>query len=240
MNHKLLVESVGLTKYYGRFAALDNVSIRLNCGEIYGLIGKNGAGKTTLMRTLAGLSIPTSGRMSLFGQDNERKMREQRKKIGCMIENPEVIILDEPINGLDPIGVAEIRDLIIALSKKNITILISSHNLPELYQVATQYIFINNGRIVRSMSLQELEKESNPHLLISCNQLDNLAAVLKSVLHTNNFKIVSDNKIELYDYMDNMEYVSKILAENHIAVTTFSYQEETLENYFLALVGGKK
>lgn len=90
------------------------------------------------------------------------------------------------------------------------------------------------------MSLQELEKESNPHLLISCNQLDNLAAVLKSVLHTNNFKIVSDNKIELYDYMDNMEYVSKILAENHIAVTTFSYQEETLENYFLALVGGKK
>lgn len=99
MNHKLLVESVGLTKYYGRFAALDNVSIQLNRGEIYGLIGKNGAGKTTLMRTLAGLSIPTSGRMSLFGQDNERKMREQRKKIGCMIENPEVIILDEPING---------------------------------------------------------------------------------------------------------------------------------------------
>lgn len=299
-----LIVSDRLTKYYGKFIALDHVCIQLNCGEIYGLIGKNGAGKTTLMRTLAGLSNPTSGHVILFGRENEKEIQSERKKIGCMIEHPgiipyltakenlqlhqtlrglkksncetelnlvglsvdkkkakdfslgmkqrlgiaiallgkpEVLILDEPINGLDPVGVAEIRDLIIGLCKKNnLTFLISSHNLPELYQVATQYIFIDNGKIVRSMSAQELEKESNPHILISCYQLDSLITVLKTVLHTDKFKIVSDHKIELYDYLNDKEYVLKILVENNIAVTTFSYQEETLENYFLSLFGGKK
>lgn len=302
---KTLIESNGLTKQYGKFIALDRVCIQLNRGEIYGLIGKNGAGKTTLMRTLAGLSVPTSGRIILFDKEHEKEMQTERRKIGCMIENPsitpyltakenlqlhqtlrglkktnckaelklvglsadikkktkdfslgmkqrlgiaiallgdpEVVILDEPINGLDPIGVAEIRDLIIDLcKKKNITILISSHNLPELYQVATQYIFIDNGKIVKSMSLQELEKENNPHLLISCKQLDKLTKVLRSVLHTDNFKIISDTELELYDFLTDIEHVSKVLVENNIAITNLSYQEETLENYFLSLVGGGK
>ena len=145
------------------------------------------------------------------------------------------------INGLDPIGVTEIRNLIIDLCKnKNITILISSHNLPELYQVATQYIFIDSGKIVKSMSLEELEKESNPHLLIGCKQLDNLINVLKSILHTNNYKAISDTELELYDYLTDIEYVSRVLSENDIVVTNLSYQEETLENYFLSLVGGAK
>jgi len=302
--NKPLIESNNLTKRYGKFVALNNVSIQLHRGEIYGLIGKNGAGKTTLMRTLVGLSIPTSGRMILFEQENEKSIQIERKKIGCMIENPsiipyltaqenlqlhqklrglkrsnceaelnlvglsidkkkkakdfslgmkqrlgiaiallgnpEVMILDEPINGLDPVGVAEIRDLLINLcQQKNITILISSHNLPELYQVATQYIFIDKGKIVRSMSLAELDKESNPYLLISCNQLNSLVEVLKTALRTDNFKIVADDKVELYDYLNDTEYVSKTLVENDIVVTSFSYQEETLENYFLSLVGGK-
>lgn len=302
---KTLIESNELTKQYGEFIALDSVCIQLNRGEIYGLIGKNGAGKTTLMRTLTGLSIPTSGCIILFDKKHGKEVQTERKKIGCMIENPsiipyltakenlqlhqtlrglkktnckselklvglsadikkkskdfslgmkqrlgiatallgnpEVVILDEPINGLDPIGVAEIRALIIDLcKKKNITILISSHNLPELYQLATQYIFINNGKIIKSMSLQELEKENNPHLLICCNQLENLTKVLSSVLHTDNFKIVSDTELELYNFLTDIEHVSKVLVENNIAITNLSYQEETLENYFLSLVGGGK
>ena len=159
----------------------------------------------------------------------------------ALLSNPQIVILDEPINGLDPIGVTEIRNLIIDLCKnKNITILISSHNLPELYQVATQYIFIDSGKIVKSMSLEELEKESNPHLLIGCKQLDNLINVLKSILHTNNYKAISDTELELYDYLTDIEYVSRVLSENDIVVTNLSYQEETLENYFLSLVGGAK
>lgn len=302
---KILIETDSLTKHYGKFIALDNVCVQLKEGEIYGLIGKNGAGKTTLMRTLVGLSIPTTGRIILFGKEHEKNIQIERKNIGCMIENPSIIpymtakqnlqlhqtlrgirktdckaelelvglsadlkkkakdfslgmkqrlgiaiallgnpqilILDEPINGLDPIGVTEIRNLIIDLCKnKNITILISSHNLPELYQVATQYIFIDSGKIVNSMSLEELEKESNPHLLIGCKQLDNLIKVLKSILHTDNYKVISDTELELYDYLTDIEYVSRVLSENDIVVTNLSYQEETLENYFLSLVGGVK
>lgn len=300
-----LIEIDNLTKKYNNCIALDKVHIKLEKGEIYGLVGKNGAGKTTLMRMIAGLSIPTSGHIILFGQSKGKGLQIARKKIGCMIENPsivpyltgkenlqlqqrlrgikksncevelklvglsakdkkkakdyslgmkqrlgiaiallgnpEVVILDEPINGLDPVGVTEIRDLLINLCKnRNLTILVSSHNLPEMNQVATQYIFIDNGKIIKAMSTEQLDRESRHHLLIGCNQMTNLTEVLKNVLHTNNFKVFSDDKIMLYDFLDNIEHVSKMLIENGIVATTFYYQEETLENYFLTLIGGGK
>ena len=157
-----------------------------------------------------------------------------------LLGNPEVLILDEPINGLDPVGVAQIRELLLGLcQKRNLTILISSHNLPELYQIATEYIFIDQGKIVKNISTEQLDQDSNHHLLIGCNQIDKLIYVLKNVLHTTNFKIVTGNKIELYDFLNEKEYVSNLLAENNITVTTFHYQEETLENYFLSLIGGE-
>ena len=86
----------------------------------------------------------------------------------ALLGNPKVIILDEPINGLDPIGVTEIRNLVTDLCKmKNITFLISSHNLPELYQVAAQYFFIDNGKIVKSIGLKELGNKSLEDSLLS-------------------------------------------------------------------------
>lgn len=303
MIHPLL-QTVNLTKKYGNFTALDQVSIQLEKGNIYGIIGQNGAGKTTLMRLLAGLSMPTTGNIILMNKKNIRDVHKARKNIGTMIEypsiipymtakenlqlhkklrkidekdcenellrlvglsenekkkakdfslgmkqrlgiaitllgNPQLLILDEPMNGLDPVGVTEIRKLLLELcQERDMTILISSHNLPELYQIATQYIIIEKGRILKSMSSDELDRECSHHLLIGCKQLDELVHVLTDIMHTDKFKITSDNKVVLYDFLGDIEYISKTLFENGITVTTFHYKEETLENYFLTLIGG--
>ena len=188
--NKTIIETSGLTKCYGTFVALDHVCLQLYENEIYGLIGRNGAGKTTLMRSLSGLSIPTSGRILLFGKEQAKLLPAERRNIGCMIEHPgiipyltakenlqlhqilrglkktncktelELVGLDEPINGLDPLGVIQIRRLLTDLChKKHITILISSHNMHELYQVATKYLFLDRGKVVKSVSSDELDQE---------------------------------------------------------------------------------
>ena len=221
-----VLKTTNLCKRFKSYKALDNVSVTLEKGKIYGLIGKNGAGKTTLMRIVSGLSYATEGTIELFGASSAKEYNKQLSKIGTLIEypslngrmtakqniklvkimrgikdksvddellemvglgsvdpkkkvkdfslgmrqrlgiaiamltNPELLILDEPVNGLDPVGVVEIRNLIKKLNQeKNITVLISSHNLPELYQTATDYIIIDKGVIKQTLTLDELEKK---------------------------------------------------------------------------------
>lgn len=295
-----------LTKSYHGKPVLDDIDIALEPGKIYGLIGQNGAGKTTLMRLTAGLTFPTEGTLSLFGEEESKNLSAQRKRIGCMIEypsfipylsakenltyyriihgipsktleddllklvglkdtagkkvkdfslgmkqrlgiaialigDPEFLILDEPINGLDPLGIVEIRDLLIKLCKeRQMTILISSHNLPELYQVATDYIIIHRGRIKQSITLNELEEKCRHHLLIGCKEPDRAVTVLEEQLNTSKYRIMPDKTIKLYDYLDNREAVAQALFDSRIVVTEFTVQGDTLENYFISAIGGEK
>ncbi|MDE7379591.1 MAG: ATP-binding cassette domain-containing protein, partial [Clostridia bacterium] len=201
MQEEYIIETKNISKQYKSQFAVNNVSIHVKRGDIYGLIGKNGAGKTTLMKLLLGLANPTNGEVVLFG---DTKLEEARKKIGSLIEDPglyknctayenmlrfsilygadkgeiagllnlvglgdtgnkkagafslgmkqrlgiaiallahpEVLILDEPINGLDPAGIKEIRDLILQLNKeRGVTFILSSHLLDELAKVVTCY-----------------------------------------------------------------------------------------------------
>lgn len=299
-----ILKTEGISKKYGSTQVLNNVSITLESGRIYGLIGVNGAGKTTLMRQILGLSVPTSGEIELFGKRG-KAISKERSRLGCLIEspglvlnltakqnlhlhrimhgiadadiedklletvglahtgkkkakdfslgmkqrlgiaialltNPELVILDEPINGLDPIGVVEIRELIKKLcDEKGMTILISSHNLPELYQCATDYIIIDHGEIKEEISLEELEEKCRHYLLIETPDAGKLAEVLESKLGTTNFKAMPDGSVQLYDFTDEKEKVSDILFENGIKTTGFSLMGETLENYFISAVGKK-
>ncbi len=299
-----IVKTDGLTKTYHGVNALHNLSITLEAGKIYGLIGQNGAGKTTLMRLIAGLGFPTTGSIQLFGHTGERALQNERKRLGCMIEypsivpnltakenlklhrimrgipnidvedellafvglsdtgkkkakdfslgmkqrlgiavalisNPELLILDEPINGLDPLGVVEIRNLLKRLcEERQITILISSHNLPELYQTATDYIIIHKGEIKQTLTLTQLEGCCKHHLLISCELPEQLVSVLETQLHTTNYKVMPNKSVELYDYLDSKEHVSNVLYENGIIVTNLTNEGDTLEDYFISLVGG--
>lgn len=155
-----------------------------------------------------------------------------------LIGSPELLVLDEPINGLDPVGMVEIRELLKRLcDEKNITILISSHNLPELYQMATDYIIINQGIIRKEFTLLQLEEQCKQYLLLCTNQPDKLATVLEQQLHTQNYKVMPDKTIHLYDYLEERERVAKTLHDNNIIVTNLSLVGDTLENYYISLMG---
>lgn len=301
-----IVKTIKLTKSYGGSYALRDVSIELEAGKIYGLIGQNGAGKTTLMRLLAGLTFPAEGDIELFGHRGERALQLERKRLGCMIEhpgyvpylsakdnlkyyrilrgipnkeiedellelvglthtgkkkaknfslgmkqrlgiavallgNPELLILDEPVNGLDPIGVVEIRNLLKKLcEERHMTILISSHNLPELYQTATHYIIIHKGEIKQTLTLEQLEQACQHHILIRCDQPEQLASVLETELHTTNYKVMPDQTVKLFDYLNDKERVTKVLYDKGIVITNFSIEGDTLENYFISVIGGEQ
>ncbi len=293
-----------LTKSYNGIKSLSDVSLTLEEGKIYGLIGQNGAGKTTLMRIIAGHSFPTSGSIELFRNAGEKALQKERKRLGCMIEypsitlnmtakenlrlyrvmkgipnkeiedellelvglsetgkkkaknfslgmkqrlgiaialigNPEFLILDEPINGLDPMGVVDIRNLLKKLCEdKQMTILISSHNLPELYQTATDYIIIHKGEIKQTLTHSELEEKSKHHILIKCDEPEKLARVLEMKLNTTNYKVMPDKSVKLYDYLDDKKTVAKAIYDNEIIVTNFSVEGDTLENFFISVIGG--
>ncbi|MBU5671132.1 ATP-binding cassette domain-containing protein [Paenibacillus brevis] len=305
MNQAVLKTSQ-LTKIYQGVTVLHNVSVTLEAGKIYGLIGQNGAGKTTLMRLISGLAFPSGGSLELFGRQGEQALQAERKRVGCMIEypgivghmsarenlrlhrlmkgipnpeieeellrlvgladtdkkkaknfslgmkqrlgiaialigNPELLILDEPINGLDPLGVVEIRNLLKQLSEERmITILISSHNLPELYQTATDYLFIHQGQLREALTLAQLDERCRQHIRIECDQPDKLVSLLESELGTQNVQVLPDKTIKLYDYYDDREQVSRLMFDHGIRVMALSNEGDTLEDYYISLIGGGK
>jgi len=158
----------------------------------------------------------------------------------ALLTNPELLILDEPVNGLDPIGVVEIRQLLTRLcEERQMTILISSHNLPELYQTTTDYIIIHKGKIMKQMTQQQLDEECRHYIRIGCIAPEKCAHVLETILKTQNFQVMPNKTIKLYDFLENLGDVSTALFENGVTLTEFSLQGDTLENYFLTLIGGE-
>ena len=290
-----------LKKYYGKFRALDGLTMNVPKGSIYGFVGKNGAGKTTLIRLICGLQFPNDGEFRLYNvKNNDNKINVVRKRMGAVVEtpaiypemtaydnlkiqfdilniknydeiddllklvnlddvedklaknfslgmrqrlgiavalcgNPEFLVLDEPINGLDPEGIVEMRNLLIKLNKeRNITILISSHILDELSKVATHYGFIKDGKMVKEISAEEFEKECKHTIKLEVDS-SKLEAVLKKEKY--NYKLISDRCVELYGNVEITPLVLMLHKEN-INVLKLTESDESLENYFFNLLGG--
>lgn len=155
------------------------------------------------------------------------------------MNTPEFLILDEPTNGLDPAGIVEIRNLLKALNKEyGITILVSSHILEELHQTASEFILIDKGKIIEEISNHELNERCKRHMAIKTTDPQKTLIVLEEKLHTENFKLLPDGVIRLYDYLDDMEKVAAVLSDAHILVTGLSVSGDTLEDYFLGKIGG--
>lgn len=158
----------------------------------------------------------------------------------AMIGEPKFLILDEPINGLDPIAIVEFRELLKRLNKEySTTILISSHILEELHQLADCYGIIHKGRLIEEITDQQLQNNCREFIHIKVDDVYKAAVILNSKLFTENFDVLPDNIIRLYDYVDKSSSVCKVFIEEGILVEQFMPMGESLEEYFSKIIGRK-
>ena len=155
----------------------------------------------------------------------------------AILDNPDFIILDEPINGLDPIGIKEIRDTLKKLNEENgITLLISSHILSELYLIANHFCFIEKGKVIKELSKEELDLECSKCIVIKVENTKKATVILEKELHTTNYKVINKQEIRLYDYLDNSAKVNKCLVKENIDVISIYESGISLEEYFDTLI----
>ncbi len=294
-----VLQTKGLTKVFGKRAAVNGIDLNVRRGDIYGFIGRNGAGKTTLIRMVAGLAHPSKGSILLFESDD---LDNQRRKTGTMIENPavfpsmtakqnlnyyclllgldpnknvnemltlvglqdagkkkaknfslgmkqrlaiaislldnpEFLMLDEPINGLDPTGIKEIRELVLKLNQdRKITILISSHILGELSKIANRYGVINNGVMVAEFTNEELESKCKGELEIKVDNVEQAKKIIAGIVKASAIQIIDDKTIHITEDLDKAGIINMELAKNGIVVNSSSVIGQDLEAYFMQLM----
>ncbi|MRZ79335.1 ATP-binding cassette domain-containing protein [Paeniclostridium sordellii] len=159
----------------------------------------------------------------------------------ALLGDPEFLILDEPINGLDPIGIIEFRELIKKLNKeKKITILISSHILSELHQLATYYGIIHKGKLIEEISVEELNERCKKHINLEVDDSAKASIILENNLKIKNFSILPNNVIKIYDYLDRVKLISNELVSNGVGIERINTQGDGLEEYFTRLIGGNR
>lgn len=187
--------------------------------------------------------------VDLFKEKNKKFKKfslgmKQRLGIAfAILDNPDFIILDEPINGLDPIGIKEIRDTLKKLNEEEkITILISSHILSELYLIANHFCFIDQGRIIKDVSKEELDLQCSKCIVIKTKDVKKATVVLEKELSTTNYKVIDNTEIRLYDYLENSAKVNKTLLTNGLDIMGIYESGISLEDYFNSLIkeGAKK
>ena len=225
-------EAINITKKYRNTLALNQVSMSVMQGDIYGFIGENGAGKTTMIRLLTGLAEPTTGKIALFGESN-KKLAKQRERIGCIIESPSLYL---DMTAYENLEVQRLQRGIPG--KGGITILISSHILTELHQLANRYGILHEGKLLQEITATELDKRCKKHLLLQVNDVAAASVLLESKLNTSNFSVMPDKSIHLYDYVENAGKVSALLSANNITIYQLAQSGDSLETYYTNLIGG--
>ncbi len=164
-------------------------------------------------------------------------MRQRLGIANALMTKPEIMVLDEPVNGLDPEGIVEIRELLLKLNREeHITILISSHILSELSLLCTDYLFINKGKLLQAVSAEELKKLCREYYRISTDNNSLAAAILENKLGITQFDVDKDGSIRLYEQLDNMYTVSKTLFENGVVPVVLHINEANLEQYYMNMV----
>lgn len=158
----------------------------------------------------------------------------------AIMGNPDFLVLDEPINGLDPTGIIEFRRIMKELNQAHgMTILISSHVLSELTQVANKFGIIHHGKLIREFTKEQLEEETRQYIEVQVDDGTKAAAVLQEQLETEAFEVYPDHIIRVYDFLDNPAEVTYQLSTNGVRVVSSSRQGVNLEDYFLKATGGQ-
>ncbi len=158
----------------------------------------------------------------------------QRLGIGMsLLSNPKLLILDEPMNGLDPEGIVSLRNLLLDLNERGITIIISSHILSELSMIATRYGIISKGQMIKEISNEEVKEAVTPKLILKVNDISKSYELLK-----NDYQIlIKNDSIEISGNYDLNTIISLLQKEN-ICITNINQQEENIEDYYMNLIKG--
>ncbi len=175
------------------------------------------------------------------GINKEGYIEDILKTIGlALVGDPELLLLDEPINGLDPQGILEVREMLTSLVKeRNMTIIISSHILEELSKVATHFGIIDNGVLIKELSHDELVEECRERIKLITDGSSQAAAEAVKSLGINKMNIIDDNNIEILEGFDSVPEMVFALAEKKIRVKSISVANDSIEEYFIKLTGGK-
>ena len=176
----------------------------------------------------------------------DKKVKEfslgMKQRLGiarAIVTKPELIILDEPINGLDPIGIKDIRDLILILNKEyGITVLLSSHILGEMEQVVNRIGVIDNGRLLKEVTLDEIRKQQTDYIEILTTNVEKAVYLLENKLHITNMKIIHGNRIRIYDLTHSQNAISKMLILHDIGLEEIQKHTSSLEDFFYKQING--
>lgn len=166
-------------------------------------------------------------------------MRQRLGIANALMGNPKLLILDEPINGLDPMGIIEIRELLKKINKeKDMTILISSHILSELSELATTYGIISKGKLIEEITAKRLAEKCRQYIDLKVDDAARAVTLLERELGINDYEVLEDSKIKVFSNLDNVGEVNSILSKAGIIVESISVKGENLEEYFINAVGG--
>ena len=210
-----------------------NMTARDNIIEQLKLIGSPSLDEVSDLLKLVGLEHTGKKKVKNFSLG----MKQRLGIAIALATNPDLLILDEPINGLDPEGIVEIRELILNLNhKKRITILISSHYLDELSKIATYYGFVDNGQIIKEISSAELNKKMEQKIEIKVLDIKEFVKYFEKYNYT--YEVVDNNTINVYGKFNLAKFVSK-LSKKNLMIEDIHEKETTLESYYLNLIGGK-
>lgn len=165
-------------------------------------------------------------------------MKQRLGLATAMIGEPRILILDEPINGLDPSGMIEFREILHRLNQeKNITILLSSHILSELWQTAFTFGFMHKGKLLEEVGMQQLKEKCQDFLEISVSDVETYAALLDHAFPREQYKILPDRKLLLFHPREKTEEYSRLAAGNDILITGLVHHQCSLEDYYMNLKG---
>lgn len=186
--------------------------------------------------------------LKMVGLENVRKKKYKNYSLGmkqrlglalALINNPDLLILDEPLNGLDPQGIVELREILSHLNKKyGIIMLISSHILDELEMIATRYGFIHQGQMIEEITAEKLQEKLKKYISLDVENIGLASITLEQKLHTENFKVMDDHTIYLYDFVNESSLVATTLIQEGVILNKMNISNVSLENYYLSLIKG--
>lgn len=212
--------------FYEKLSGMDNLLLHL---EYLGIPDKKIAEEAMKM---VSLPIDYKKKTSEYSLGMKQRLAIAR----AILPKPDLLIMDEPINGLDPQGIVDIRNLFQKLNRDfGISIIITSHILSEVEQLADTVGFLQDGKVLQEIAMKDILEKSAAYVEITVDNINQAAGILVEDLHLQNFKVLSDNLIRIYDTAADMKTINRILTLKNVGVESIRKKENNLENYFFTI-----